>query len=264
MLGSDWPGDAQHLGAVSREAAPADRPGEHARKVEHAHATERPHAVADLLGGAVADAADLKEREAGDGAPLLVVAPLLAGAHERGAPACGDDLRLEALTVAGRNGRRDGLALVRGIEDLERGVAVVHEVRVQADPAAVGGLVEPGDRVPERRWLGIVEAQITLATEDRAGVAEVDRDGLCAPRALRPELTRREACRADRGGGCLTDAKHRGQRGVDAAERDSLERCGVEPGAIPEPAQRFVGVHTSILGELRSASISRPAIDGRN
>ncbi len=97
-----------------------------------------------------------------------------------------------------RERRRDRLARVRAAEQLDDRAAVVREVRVQADEAAVAGAVHARDRVPHGRRVPPRDPQVALAAELERRRAQVDRDPLRAPAAQAPELGGREPGRRDR------------------------------------------------------------------
>src|SRR5258708_36139007 len=62
-------------------------------------------------------------------------------------------------------------AIVRAAKQLERAVAMVREVRMQPNPAAVAAAIEPGDLVPQLGRGLAGDAQIALAAKLDRGIA---------------------------------------------------------------------------------------------
>src|SRR6185436_5022605 len=75
-------------------------------------------------------------------------------------------------------------------EQLERAGAMMRQVGVDADPAAVAAAVDAGDRIAIVIERLAVETKVMLAAELDRGVAHVDADALLATGAQPPELRR--------------------------------------------------------------------------
>ena len=152
--------DLEHVRAVLGEALRAGGTGEHAREVEDPDAEERTRAAT----GADSGGASPMRTISSSGWLATACAcgwsqPLLLAAHVARAAAGGVDRILERLARPGA-ARFLGLrAIGLGAEHAHRGVAVVREVAVDADPA-VAHRVEAAQRVPHRRQRLAVDAQI--------------------------------------------------------------------------------------------------------
>src|SRR5690606_4997539 len=86
---------------------------------------------------------------------------------------------------------------VGAVQQLEHTVAMMGEIRVQLQPAAVAGLIIAGDRIPEVAVRLAVRGEVAFAAQRNGGREHFERDRLLAPRPKPPELARRESRGSD-------------------------------------------------------------------
>src|SRR5215471_15260666 len=110
--------------------------------------------------------------------------PFLARSHSSHDTPLLGDCGLKRDSVPGKQLALHPLADRRAAEQLEDRGAMVREVGMQPHPPPTPGCVEAGERIPEARWRGAVDPQITLTAELDRGVAHVDADALGAAAAL--------------------------------------------------------------------------------
>ena len=252
--------DEHHVGAVGRERLAADRAGEDAREVEHAHAAQgalvcAQHGQRQRRG--VADALDGEQRLRRQGLRLRRGVPFVETAQR------GDD---EALRRSGvfeiarlplRHARFGiGARGGRGVElhQAQRAVAVMREVRMHAHPA-VGALVEARELVPDIGHVP-VEAEPARAFERR--VQHVDRHVLPRHAALVRQLAGRE-----RGGGDgalrrRADRERRGQHGIGAAQFRKGQGLIGQARLPPDRGQNFIRIH--LRSPMKKAGPARAAL----
>ena len=90
-------------------------------------------------------------------------------------------------------------------------VAVMREVRVQADPAPIAAFVDSRDVVPTGRRLGAVQGDVAFGVELQHGVPAFDAGPLRRPATAAVDLGRRERRRADAGLGGIRNAEGGGK-----------------------------------------------------
>ena len=191
--------DAQHVGAVRGERAAADRPRDHARQVEHAHARERPRAGAERARLARRRSARSRTSAAPRArAPAGARSTLVVSQHRHDA-ARGVRLALELLGVP------SGERVLHGLARRPRSRAARSRARGGARSSCAGAPCRrrasgTARRSDPRATAGdlTVDAQVALAAELDRGRARVDRHGLRAPGAQPPELRGREPRGGDR------------------------------------------------------------------
>ncbi len=140
-------GDLHDVGTVFGERAGTRRSGEDTGQVDDADAREWPIAGWQRLGGAVADAHDLHERQRRDRSALRMSRPFgLRPRHATGA-LCGNDRLLEIGGVPGGHCARHGVAILRYAEHAERSRAMIGKIAVEIGPAPVPRGIEAHDGV---------------------------------------------------------------------------------------------------------------------
>ena len=112
----------------------------------------------------------------------------------------------------------DRLAVVGAVQKLQHAVAMVREVGVKPDPAAVAAAIGAGDLVPLLRRLGAVDPAIALAAKFQRGVAAIDGDALRGAAAAAMQFGRRKPRRGDAHLRHLADME-RGRQGRIAARQ---------------------------------------------
>ena len=217
-----------HVGAVGGQRAAADRAGEDARQVEHAHAGERP-AVCGSARQRAAGASPMRSIATsgcgGDRSALRVRVPFVEAAQR------GDDeaglawrpvrSRAASSRASAARPRALGVRADRQAEQSQHAVAVVREVGVQAHPAATGTRVQRRPACPRLRRT-TVDREAAAALERR--VAHVDAHLLAQAVAPVADLgggQRRGRERRLRGG---ADRERRRQHRVGAGQREVLQR----------------------------------------
>jgi hypothetical protein len=135
----------------------------------------------------------------------------------------------------------DRLTVLFAVQHLADGRAVMREIGVQSDKAAIARPVNACGRIPGRRRRLAVDPQIALGTAFDHRVAHVDPNLLRLSAAQAPEVGRSKT-----GGGDIRlrssrDTKRRRQLWLFAAERDSGECCRLATGAVPEIGENLAG-----------------------
>ncbi len=143
-------GDLQDVSAMLGERAAAGRSGEDAREVEGADARERPIAGRQRLGGGIADAHDLHQRQRRDRNALRMCRPFALRPRHAAGALRGDDRLLEIGGVPSGHRARHRLAVLRHAENVQRGRAMIGKIAMKIRPAPVAGRIEAHDRVSRR------------------------------------------------------------------------------------------------------------------
>ena len=234
-------GDVEHVGTVGGERARADRAGDHAGEVQHLDAGERTIAGRERLRRRVADLFDGEQRQARHRAALRMGVPFGERARR------GDDeagyggrvLQLERLpTIDGTLHRG---AVIVGAKEFQCAGAVMRQVGVQPDPAAVAGTIDADGLVAMLMRQLAVDAQVALAAKFDAGVAHVDADALPAAGAQMPQFVGGESCG---GNGRLRHGadRERGRQGrFRAGQGDRLQTGLRLVGGSPQISKNFLG-----------------------
>ena len=223
----------QHIGAMRRERAPANRPGDDAREIEHFYAGQRPLRRREFLCRRFADLLDGEQRQLRHRLALRMPIPF----GER--TACGDDeagFGGRALERLGRHAVERALHrffVVRHAKELEEPTAMMRQIGVQPRPAPVAAAIKPGEVVVIFVGPFAVDAQITLAAEFDRRMAHIDADVLAASGAQPPQLRRGQRRGADRRLRRRSHRKRRRQHRLGAGELNLAERRVVVTGAAP-------------------------------
>ena len=144
-------GHQQHVRAVRRERAAADRARDDAREIEDPHAAERAWRLRKRLRRRIADALDRECRQRGHRHALRVAVPFLEGSLRRDHESrLGRSLFEVLCAPLGERLLHGSLVVVAG-EERQHAVAMMREIGVQANPPAVAAAVGPGDLVPKFR-----------------------------------------------------------------------------------------------------------------
>ena len=217
--------DMQHVGALLRQHAGRDGPGEHMRHVEHANAAQGPRRGREGFGRAVADLLDLDGRARGEPLALRMRQPFLARARD-GA----DDLALgerlfELVGPPARDGRGQRLGRVGAAQEIEKPQHVRHIDRRAQDVEAAPVLGGEEIRAPWRdcardRPDGRPGSDGPTCKARHRGLAEIDIDVLAASRALTPDRGDRGALRRERHGAGGAEAMAARHRRLLAVDRD--------------------------------------------
>ena len=228
-------GDVQHLGAMRREGARRDRPGDHPRQVEHAQPVERPGAEwRQRRRRRIADAFDDDRRQRGGGRALRVRRPFRQAARHGGDQpglGCGGFQRLGRPAL---QGAADGVAVVVAAEQPQHPVPVVGEVGVQAHPAPVPAAVQPGNAVPAFMHRRARDAQVVLGAELGQRMGHVHADTLGRPAAGAMDRSGGRPGGADAGDGRGADGEGGRFQRVRAGQGGFGQRRGVEAGVVPQ------------------------------
>ena len=119
------------------ERARTRRSSKDARKVEDANSREWSIAGWQRLGGAIADAQDLHQRQSRDSNSLRMSSPLgLRPRHAAGA-LCSDDCLLEIGSVPSRHSARHCIAILRHAEHAKSRRAMIGKIAMEIGPAAI-------------------------------------------------------------------------------------------------------------------------------
>ena len=129
------------------------------------------------------------------------------------------------------------LARAVATEQLQHAGAVVREIGVQPDPAAIAAAIGAGDVVPAGPRLAAGERQVALGAEFQGGVAHVDARRLGRPAARLVHRRRRRGRRGDAGLRRRADPEGGGQRRFRPAQDHLAERRRGQPGQAPEAAE---------------------------
>ncbi len=231
-------GDQQHVGAMGGQRAPGNRAGDDAGELEHPHAGQRAgvlrRQVRQRHRRCVADPLDDDRRQLAQRGGLRMAIPFVEAAHRRDHHARIRSRGLERLGVPFAQRGLHLVLLIGAAEQAQHAVAVMQEVGVQPDPAAIAATIGARDLVPQLRRGAAIDAQITFAAEFRDGVADVDRDLLPAAGALLPQRRRRQRRRRQarlRGG---TDRERRRQHRFGSAQRGLREGGVGQAGGAPQ------------------------------
>ncbi len=187
-----------------------------------------------------------------------MLGPFRHRAHHAAGALGGDDrlLELERIPFGDRLAHR--LLFLRHVEHLQRGGAVVREIRVDVAPVPVLGRVHAHDRVALVRDLGLFHLQVMAAAQRGGGATGIDRRFLLAPGAQLPQIADREADRRQAGGAGLADLE-RGRQDRIAAAGD-LDRAGAFLGPAndrQDRAQSVMGSHGGFLPGVCGPRFSR-------
>src|SRR5262249_47244251 len=150
------------------------RSGEDAGKVEDADAREWPITGWQRLGGAVADAYDLHERQRCDRSALRMSRPFrLRPRHSAGAFFSTDRLLVVAIVPCG-NCARHCVAIFRYAEHAECRRAMIGKIAVEIGPAPVPGRIEAHDGVSRRRNFCARERNVLAAAQRSCGLPKIN------------------------------------------------------------------------------------------
>jgi hypothetical protein len=140
-------GDLHDVSTVFGERAGTNRSSEDAGKVKDTDAREWPITGWQRLGGAVADAHDLHERQRCDRSRLRMSRPFrLRPCHAAGT-LCSNDRLFEIGGVPGGNCACHCVAILRYAEHAECHRAMIGKIEVEIGPAPVPGRIEAHDNV---------------------------------------------------------------------------------------------------------------------
>ena len=173
-IGEMRPRHAQHIRTMRRQRTPTYGSGKHSRQVQHTHGGERPSAGRQRTRRCVADLHDLDKWQARDGHALRMGCPFRRRAHHGADKTSPRDFILVVLTAPAFQRVRDRLPLVGHTEHVENALAMMREIRMEANPAAIARLVGSGDLVPGCGRRLAIDRIKPLADELGDGMAHVD------------------------------------------------------------------------------------------
>ncbi|MCY1529602.1 hypothetical protein D9M68_647560 [compost metagenome] len=173
------------------QRAPGDRARDDAGEIEHVHARQRLRSGGrwrrQWLWRRIADALQRHRRQAVQRGGLRMTVPFAEAAqrgdHQAGVGRGG----FEGLGLPLFQRRLHRGLVIGAAQQAQHAVAVMREIGVQPDPAAVAAAVDAGDLVPQLRRGTAVDAQVALAAELGDRVAHVDADLLPAAAASLPQ-----------------------------------------------------------------------------
>src|SRR6202049_1889656 len=182
--------DEQYVCSVRGERTAAHRTRDDSREIQDAHAAQRARRDRKRLRRRVADTLDREHWQRGHRYPLRVVVPFLEGPLRRDHESRLGCSLFKLLRAPVKQRLLYGCLVVVAGEQRQHTVAVMREIGVQTNPAAIAAAVYPSDLVPNVGRRLPVNTEIALATELDGRMAHVDRDELMPSAAQVPQLGR--------------------------------------------------------------------------